>query len=71
MIWREPQNHINDCHFCIIEAKGFNTRNKATTVYLSLEPAIRPVHHGADILVPVVISKNFNKGSLSVMTPNI
>ena len=30
--WREPQNHISDCYFCIAETKGFNAKNKADIV---------------------------------------
>ena len=41
IIWREPQNHISDCYFCIAETKGPHAKN----LFPSFKSAIRPVLH--------------------------
>ena len=28
MVWREPQNHHDDCYFCMVNIKGFNRSKK-------------------------------------------
>ena len=52
MVWREQQNHHDDCYFCMISTKGFNKRNKSKIIYPNLKSAIRPVPHSDDIPVP-------------------
>ena len=52
MIWREPQNHFDDCYFCAINLKGINRKNRKHLKYPSLPSAIRPVPHSQEVPVP-------------------
>ncbi|KAI6651281.1 hypothetical protein LOD99_5429 [Oopsacas minuta] len=52
MIWREPQNHISDCYFCMANNSGFNAKTKSLIKYPNLHSAIRPVPHSIDVPVP-------------------
>ena len=52
MIWREQQNHTDDCYSCSCDVKGHNSKNKKVIVYPNLCSAIRPVTHGPDISIP-------------------
>ena len=52
MIWREPQNHFDDCYFCAINLKGINRKNRKHLKYPSLPSAIRPVPHSEEVPVP-------------------
>ena len=53
MIWREPQNHLNDCYFCAVKIVGLNQKKRRSITYPSLPSAIRPVPHSDDLPVPV------------------
>ena len=53
MVWREQQNHFDDCYFCLINLKGINKKNKHTLQYPNIQSAIRPVPHCEDIPVPI------------------
>ena len=52
MVWREPQDHISDCYFCLCRVSGFNKKNKDSIVYPNLKSARRPVPHGPLIPIP-------------------
>ena len=52
MVWREPQNHGNDCYFCTCVVKGHNQKSKHEIVYPDLQSARRPLPHAPDIPVP-------------------
>ena len=54
MVWRELKNHVDDFHFCILNGKGFNAKNKNQLVYPDLESTRRPVWHGPHVPVPVL-----------------
>lgn len=49
MIWREQQNHFDDCYFCLVKIVGIN-RNKWT--YPDAPSARRPVSHSESVPVP-------------------
>ena len=53
MVWREQQNHTDDCYFCSCKVTGFNKKNKKSIEYPNnIRSAIRPVPHGPDIPIP-------------------
>ena len=56
MVWRRPQNHHDDCYFCLVNIKGFNRYKKRKWEYLDLKSARRPVLHCESIPVPVFTS---------------
>ena len=53
MIWREPQNHSNDCYFCMTKIAGFSKKNKSKIVYPDCASAIKPVPHDSENVVPL------------------
>lgn len=52
MIWREQQNHVNDCYFCIANIEGHNSKTKSKIHYPNLHSALRPVPHSVDLPIP-------------------
>ena len=56
MVWREPQNHHDDCYFCMVNIKGFNHYKKRKWEYPHLKSARRPILHCQSISVPVFTS---------------
>ncbi|XP_061480792.1 uncharacterized protein LOC133383677 [Rhineura floridana] len=56
MVWREPQNHHDDCYFCVVNVKGFNHYKKHKWKYPDLDSARRPVPHSEDVPIPVFTS---------------
>ncbi|GFV39219.1 uncharacterized protein TNCV_2089591 [Trichonephila clavipes] len=42
MIWREPQNHHDDCYFCVVKINGNNPGNRNKWSYPNLSSAQRP-----------------------------
>ena len=51
MIWREPQNHFNDCYFCFVSIAGLNQKKRWSVTYPSLSSAIWPVPHSNELPV--------------------
>ena len=60
MVWREPQNHLNDCYFCAVRVTGLKSKTKSSIKYPSLPSAIQPGPHTDELPVP-----NFNSFQLS------
>jgi len=52
MIWREPRDYITDCYFCLAKVSGFSSKNMSNIEYPSLDSAIRPVPHLAELPIP-------------------
>ena len=53
MIWREQQNHVNDCNFCNANVSGFTKKTKSNVIYPNVPSAIRPVPHSETLPIPV------------------
>lgn len=53
MVWREPQNHFNDCYFCVTNIRGFTGKSKHKIDYPDIPSAMRPVPHDVSMPVPV------------------
>ena len=52
-IWREPQNHINDCYFCMVDISRLRkTKNRHDIAYPSIPSSIAPVPHNSELPVP-------------------
>lgn len=45
IIWRQLQNHVNDCHICCTRILNISSWTKHGIAYLSIPSAIRPVGH--------------------------
>ncbi|GBL92366.1 hypothetical protein AVEN_174668-1 [Araneus ventricosus] len=45
MVWREPQNHFDDCYFCLVNINGINRNNRSKWTYPDLVSARRPDPH--------------------------
>ena len=52
MVWREPMDHVSDCCFFLTSITGVTAKSKHTVQYPNLPPAMRPVPHSAELLVP-------------------
>ena len=52
MVWREGKDHITDCHFCTMNLKGINRKNKHHVQYPDIPSVIRPIPHGLGLSVP-------------------
>ena len=63
MAWREPQNHHNDCYFCIVNLTGFKRYKRRTWEYPDLVSARRLVLHFKGIPVPFFTSQPQLQGS--------
>ena len=62
MVWRKPQNNLNDCYFCAVRVTGLKSKTRSSIKYRypSLPSAIQPVPHTDELSVP-----NFNSCQLS------
>ena len=56
IIWREPQNHHDDCYFCVFDVVGLNKRTKKSNKfgYPGSKSTIRSVATSDYIPVPVL-----------------
>lgn len=52
MVWREQQNHHDDCYFCLVKIVGINSKNRSKWTYPDLLSARRPLPHSDAIPVP-------------------
>ena len=52
MVWRAPQNHADDCYFCLTNITGFNAWSRKKIKYPNLRSAMRPIPHSNDLPVP-------------------
>ena len=58
MIWKEPQNHVDDCYFCLAQLSlGINRYKKRKVDYTDLNSAQRLLPHGDILLVPIPLEQ--------------
>ena len=50
-IWKEPTNHHDDCHFCMV-SKYKKTKDRKKIVYPSISLSIAPVNYGPELPSP-------------------
>lgn len=48
----EPQNHYNNCYYCLVNIKGINKINRQKWSYSDLDSARRLVLHPEEIPIP-------------------
>ena len=53
MTWREQQNHVSDCYFCLVNTKGIGKKSRSQIIYPNIPSAIRPIPHSNELPVPV------------------
>ena len=52
-IWREPQNHYDDCYFCKIDVSKYRkVKGRQGLEYPDLPSSMRPVPHSENIPIP-------------------
>ena len=52
-VWREPQNHTDDCYFCMVDISRFKkTKNRRDIVYPSIPSSIASVPHSSELPIP-------------------
>jgi hypothetical protein len=52
MIWREQQNHFNDCYFCQTKIAGFTVNTRHMIDYPVVPSASKPIPHSEELPVP-------------------
>jgi hypothetical protein len=51
-MWRDPQDHLSDCYFCIARIKGISNKSKRAVKHPNLPSAMKPVPHSKDLSIP-------------------
>ena len=71
-VWRELQNHHDDCYFCMINnSKYRKVRGRRAMTYPSVPLSIAPVPHSDALLVPNPPSNVSNFLWVSVTNSNL
>ena len=71
-VWREPQNHLDDCYFCMINISKYRkVRGKRAITYPSIPSSIAPVPHNDASPVPNPSSNVSNFLWVSVTNSNL
>ena len=65
MVWRETQNHDNDCYFCSIDTTGLNNKKHKSKSYPCLKSAIQPVLHSSEVPIPLFSGFSLKDGDKS------
>jgi hypothetical protein len=56
MVWREQNNHFDDCYFCIVNIISINRNNRDKWSYPELPSARRSVPHSDLVPVPPFVN---------------
>jgi hypothetical protein len=48
LIWREPQNHHDQCYFCVVNINEINSGNRNKWSYPNLVSVQRPISHSGE-----------------------
>ena len=52
-IWREPQNHTDDCYFCMVNILKYRkVKGRKALTYPNIPSSIAPVSHNESLPVP-------------------
>ena len=65
MVWREPNNHVDDCYFCMVYLIKVSSRTISKVEYPGISSAIRPILHSADLPVPSFQSFKYVSNSVA------
>ena len=52
MMWREGEDQVSNCYFCMANLKGINSMSKHHVQQPDVTSAIKSALHGPDLLVP-------------------
>lgn len=52
-LWREPQNHIDDCYFCVTNVVGINSKNYKSLKYPEVASVSKPVPRRKNDPLPI------------------
>ena len=53
MVWWEPQDHVTNCYFYLVNMKGIGKKNRSKISYPSTPSAIRPIPQCNELPIPV------------------
>lgn len=67
-IWSEPQNHQNDCYFCLTKTRGFTKKNKNKVIYPNISCVKRPVYQFTSKFLPPLPPTDDEEDRLSATT---
>ena len=68
-IWREPQNHLDDCYFCSVNINGTNTKNRIKWQHPSPTCVQLPLQHSPDFLLSENMSEPLKETPSDTTTP--
>lgn len=52
MLWREPQDHAEDCYFCCCKTTGYNSKSKKDLIYPNVQSVTHAVYREPDVAPP-------------------
>ncbi|CAH0557043.1 unnamed protein product [Brassicogethes aeneus] len=64
MLWREQQNHVDDCNFCLTNVMGINSKNLESLKYPEVLSVSKPVPRHENIPLPVLPTTHISMEAL-------